>query len=307
MKSKYKGIDVISAADISRDFIEFIIEKTDALRNMDPEKKASLLRGKTMASLFFEPSTRTRDSFSMAIQSLGGRVIGFDSAKASSSEKGETIWDTVKMYEGYGADLIVMRHPRGGAARLAAEGLNIPIINAGDGQNQHPTQMLLDLYSIKKSQGRIDGLNIALAGDLRYGRTVHSLFQALQHYKVKIFLVSPPTLKMPDYIKDQGRSFTEHDKLEEIVKKADVIYMTRLQRERFPDENEYMKVRGSYRLTMDMLTGAKKNLKILHPLPKVDEIENSIDSSKYAYYIQQATNGLFVRQSLICMLLGVEL
>jgi aspartate carbamoyltransferase catalytic subunit len=302
-----KGTDVISINDFSREKIDFILGKAELIEKLDDASKSTLLKGKIMASLFFEPSTRTKDSFNSAMTRLGGTIIGFDSEKSTSIKKGETVWDTAKMYDRY-ADVIVMRHRIEGAARRAAEAASIPVINGGDGANQHPTQTLLDLYTIRKTQGRIDGLSVAMCGDLKYGRTVHSLAVALSHYGCRLYFVAPKSLKMPSYIiralAKKGIIFSEHDSLEEVIPLADVLYMTRIQKERFPDEAEYEKVSGVYILKADMLKNAKENMKVMHPLPRVDEIDADVDETKHAVYFEQAGNGIPVRQALLCLVMG---
>lgn len=266
------------------------------------------LTGKIMAALFFEPSTRTRFSFESAMKKLGGEVILLSGVQGTSVEKGESLKDTLKVIEKY-ADVIVMRHKAEGSARFASENVHIPVVNAGDGANQHPTQALLDLYSIQKTQGTLENIKIAMVGDLKYGRTVHSLSQGLSYFNPTIYFVSPESLRMPDNIKfdlkEKGIVFEEKEKIEEVIDKVDILYMTRIQRERFPDPMEYEKVKNAYILTKEMLWGAKENLKVLHPLPRLNEIPEDIDSTNYAYYFEQVRNGLFVRQAIISMLLGV--
>jgi len=303
----FKGKDVISINDLSRQEIDFILDKAEFIEKLDDGSKSTLLKGKIMASLFFEPSTRTKDSFNSAMTRLGGTIIGFDSDKSTSIKKGETVWDTAKMYNTY-TDVIVMRHRVEGAARRAAEAASIPVINGGDGANQHPTQTLLDLYTIKKTQGRIEGLKVAMCGDLKYGRTVHSLAVALSHYGCRLYFVAPKSLKMPNYIQKEltkrGIVFSEHYNLEEVIPLADILYMTRIQKERFPDEAEYEKVSGIYILKSNMLKHAKENMKVMHPLPRVDEISTDVDETRHAVYFEQAANGIPVRQALLCLVLG---
>lgn len=256
---------------------------------------------------FFEPSTRTRLSFESAAQQLGASVIGFSSAATSSVQKGETLKDTILTVSNY-SDLIVMRHSVDGSARYASEVSPVPIINAGDGANQHPTQCLLDLYSIRKTQGTLDNLDIMFVGDLKYGRTVHSLTMALCHFNTRFHLVSPVELKLPSavkqHIKNAKLQYEQYTDMAEVVPAADILYMTRIQRERFPDPIEYEKVKNSYNLTLCMLDAAKPNLKVLHPLPRVNEINTDVDSSPMAYYFQQALNGVYVRQALMAAILG---
>lgn len=302
----FKGKDIISINDISKEEIEFVLETADWIEKQ--ADKTGYLKGKVMASLFFEPSTRTKDSFTSSCIRLGGKIVGFDNVGSTSLSKGESLYDTAKMYEKY-ADVIVMRHKLEGAARLVAEAALIPVINGGDGTNQHPTQTLLDLYSIKKTQGKIDGLKVAMAGDLKYGRTVHSLAIALSHYNCRLYFISPESLGMPKHIKEEldkkGVLYSEHKKIEEVIDLADILYMTRIQGERFPDKAEYEKVKGVYVLKKSMLANVKDNLRIMHPLPRVDEISTDVDSTKYAYYFSQAGNGIPVRQALLCLVTGV--
>jgi aspartate carbamoyltransferase catalytic subunit len=256
-----------------------------------------LLKGKVVATLFFEPSTRTRLSFESAVNKLGGRVIGFTDSSSSSVTKGETLNDTIRTVNNY-VDLIVMRHPIEGSARFASEISTVPVINAGDGANQHPTQTLLDLYSILKTQGTLDNLNICMVGDLKYGRTVHSLLMAMSRWKTSFNLVAPEELMMPDEYKLYLRN--------EVINMADIVYMTRVQRERFSDPMEYEKVKNAYVLHDHMLSDTKPGMKILHPLPRVNEISTDVDSNSKAYYFEQALNGVFTRQAIICSLLGLK-
>lgn len=301
--------DVVSISDFSRADIEAVIEKASEMERLSSAKKAALLRGKTVASLFFEPSTRTRLSFETAIQNLGASVIGFADADVSSTKKGETLSDTIRIVSLY-ADIIVMRHYIEGAARLASEVSNKPIINAGDGANQHPTQTLLDLYTIKKAFGRIDGLTIGLLGDLKYGRTVHSLAMALSLFEhMKLAFISPEMLAMPEYIKDSIRGkvrFSEHTELSEVIAELDVLYVTRIQKERFPDPVDYEKVKKAYVIDKDAIKGAKPELKIMHPLPRVNELSFELDSTKHALYFEQAKNGVPVREALLVLLKDVR-
>jgi aspartate carbamoyltransferase catalytic subunit len=268
-----------------------------------------ILHGKVIATLFFEPSTRTRLSFESAVSKLGGKIIGFTDSSSSSVSKGETIYDTIKMVNNY-ADLIVMRHPIEGSARYASEVSTIPVINAGDGANQHPTQTLLDLYSILKTQGSLEHLNICMVGDLKYGRTVHSLLMAMSRWNTSFNFVAPEELKMPDeyklYLDNMGLKYRETADLTEVINSADIIYMTRVQRERFSDPMEYEKVKNAYVLHDYMLEYTKSGMKILHPLPRVNEINPDVDSSSKAYYFKQALNGVFTRQAIICTLLGLK-
>ena len=297
--------DIISINEFNTDKINEILQKAEELEKLDTAKKLELLKGKVIACLFYEPSTRTRDSFKTAISRLGGSIIGFDSADATSGKKGESLHDTIKMYDGY-ADLVVMRHNKDGSAKLAADVAKIPVINAGDGKNQHPTQTLLDLYTIKKIHGSLFNLNVALVGDLKYGRTVHSLAQALNMFNCKLFLVSPPSLKMPDHILDGLSNHSEHEKIPDVLDKVDVLYMTRIQKERFPDETEYQKIRNVYMLNAAMLKNVRPNMKVMHPLPRVNEIDKDVDNTPYAHYFEQAQNGVIIRMTLLGMLLGAK-
>ncbi|MBW3004346.1 aspartate carbamoyltransferase [Candidatus Woesearchaeota archaeon] len=297
--------DIISISELSTEEITEILQKTKELEALDRTKQLELLKGKIIACLFYEPSTRTRDSFKTAIARLGASAIGFDSAESTSGKKGESLHDTIKMYDGY-ADLIVMRHNLDGSAKLAAGIAKIPVINAGDGKNQHPTQTLLDLYTIKKIHGSLFNLNVALVGDLKYGRTVHSLAQALNMFNCKIFLVSPQTLKMPDHVVEGLNNYSEHEKIQDVLDKVDILYMTRIQRERFPDENEYQKVKNVYMLNAEMLKNVRPNMKVLHPLPRVNEIAKNVDAMPHSHYFEQAQNGVIVRMALLGMLLGAK-
>lgn len=297
---------LVSIDPLSREEIMSILHSA-AYFEQNPNQ--NLLAGKVVATLFFEPSTRTRLSFETAVQRLGGRIIGFSDPAATSTSKGETLNDTIKMVSSY-ADLIVMRHYLEGAAQYATEVTPIPIINAGDGANQHPSQTLLDLYSIYKTQGTLDNLTITMVGDLKYGRTVHSLLMAMRHFNPTFRFVACAELQMPDYYKDfcraNGINFTEHtDFSPEVINSSDIIYMTRVQRERFTDIMEYERVKDLYNLHNAMLEGSKDNLRILHPLPRVNEISMDVDSNPKAYYFQQAKNGLFARQAIICRALGI--
>ena len=302
---EFKGRDIISIKDFTRDEIDYILKTAEAMEPL-AKKGSDILHGKILATLFFEPSTRTRLSFEVAMHKLGGSTIGFAGAEASSVKKGENLADTIRVVENY-ADVIVLRHPSEGAARLAAEFAHIPIINAGSGAEEHPTQALLDLYTILKEKGKIDGLNIVLMGDLRYGRTVHSLAYALSHYDVKLYLVSPELLRMRrevlDAIKDKI-PVVEEKNIEAVVPEADVMYVTRVQKERFPDPAEYAKVRGSYKIDLNILRGAKEDLIILHPLPRVDEIAYEVDETRHARYFRQVWNGVVVRMALLALVLG---
>ncbi len=290
--------------------------KEDILRILDNAEKFEanpnrrLLEGKVAATLFFEPSTRTRLSFETAVNRLGGRVIGFQDASTTSSSKGETLKDTILMVSNY-ADLIIMRHYLEGAARYASEVTDVPIINAGDGANQHPSQTMLDLYSIRKTQGKLEDLTITMVGDLKYGRTVHSLIVGMSHFNPMFHFVAPNELRMPDeqknFCDEHGIRYYEHTAFtEEIINQSDILYMTRVQRERFTDLEEYERVKNVYILKNSMLAHSKDNLRILHPLPRVNEIAYDVDDNPKAYYIQQAHNGLFAREAIICDVLNIN-
>lgn len=299
---------LVSITDFSKEEILDLLEKAKQFEE-NPNRK--LLEGKVIATLFFEPSTRTRLSFETAVNRLGGRIIGFSDASTTSSSKGESLKDTIMMVSNY-VDLIIMRHHLEGAARYASEISSVPIINAGDGANQHPSQTMLDLYSIYKTQGTLENLNITMVGDLKYGRTVHSLIMAMSHFHPTFHFVAPDELKMPDEYKifcdNLHIPYYEHqDFSEEIINQADILYMTRVQRERFTDLMEYEKVKNVYTLRNCMLDNSKDNLRILHPLPRVTEIDYDVDNNPKAYYFQQAKNGLFARQAIICKVLGIEI
>jgi len=289
---------------------EEIIHLLDNAAKFEAHPNRKILEGKVVATLFFEPSTRTRLSFETAVNRLGGRIIGFQDASTSSSSKGETLKDTIKMVSNY-ADLIVMRHHLEGAALYASEVTNVPIINAGDGANQHPSQTMLDLYSIRKTQGTLKNLVITMVGDLKYGRTVHSLLVGMSHFNPTFHFIAPEELKMPeaqkDFCNDHQLSYTEHtDFTTDIINQTDILYMTRVQRERFTDLEEYERVKNVYILKNEMLAHSKDNLRILHPLPRINEIAQDVDNNPKAYYFQQAGNGLFARQAIICKVLGID-
>jgi aspartate carbamoyltransferase catalytic subunit len=296
---------LVSITDYSKDEMLRIL---DIAGEFEKNPNQHILDGKVIATLFFEPSTRTRLSFETAVNRLGGRIIGFSDASTSSSSKGETLKDTIKMVGNY-ADLIVMRHPLEGAARYASEVSRVPVINAGDGSNQHPTQTLLDLYSIRKTQKRLTNLNIFMVGDLKYGRTVHSLLMAMAHFQPAFHFIAPDELKMPDEYKnfcnEHGISYFEHKELNDNINDADILYMTRVQRERFTDLMEYEKVKNVYTLKNKMLENTRPNMRILHPLPRVTEIDYDVDENEKAYYFEQALNGLFTRQAVISYVLGL--
>lgn len=299
---------LVTIADYSKEKILYMIEMA---KQFEERPNRRLLEGKVVATLFFEPSTRTRLSFETAANRLGARVIGFSDPKATSSSKGETLKDTIKMVSSY-ADIIVMRHYLEGAARYASESTNVPIVNAGDGANQHPSQTMLDLYSIYKTQGTLENLNIYMVGDLKYGRTVHSLLMAMRHFNPTFHFIAPDELKMPEeyklYCREHGLKYIEHtDFNEEIIADADILYMTRVQRERFTDLNEYERVKNVYILKKKMLEKTRENMRILHPLPRVNEIAYDVDESPKAYYFQQAQNGLYAREAILCDVLGITL
>lgn len=299
---------LVTIAEHSKEKILYLLEMAKEFEKC-PNRK--ILDGKVVATLFFEPSTRTRLSFETAVNRLGGRVIGFTDASTTSSSKGETLKDTILMVSNY-ADLIVMRHYLEGAARYASEVAPIPIVNAGDGANQHPSQTMLDLYSIYKTQGTLDNLSIYLVGDLKYGRTVHSLLMAMRHFNPTFHFIAPKELAMPEeyklYCREHNIKYVEHvDFNEDVIADADILYMTRVQRERFTDLMEYERVKDVYILGANMLKKAKSNMKILHPLPRVNEIAYDVDADPHAYYIQQARNGLFAREAIICDVLGITL
>ncbi len=289
---------LISIDDLSKDDIIHILKKAESFEDVARgKKKSNLLEGKILANLFFEPSTRTRMSFETAMKRLGGDVINLTAQEASSIAKGETLADTVKVISKY-VDAIVIRHPLEGSARFASEHSEVPVINAGDGAGQHPTQTLLDLYTIMKECGRLEGLKIALMGDLKYSRTVHSLIKALNLFKNEIYLISPESLRLPDEFLEEVNA---HEvRLEDVIDEIDVLYVTRIQRERFPDEEEYRKVAGSYRITAETLDRAKESLIVMHPLPRVDEIDVSVDMTRHAKYFDQAFYGVPVRMAILC-------
>ncbi|MBR3830804.1 MAG: aspartate carbamoyltransferase [Muribaculaceae bacterium] len=299
---------LVSISDISKEEILRLLENA---RYFEENPNHKILDGKVVATLFFEPSTRTRLSFETAVNRLGGRVIGFSDASTTSSSKGETLKDTIKMVSNY-VDLIVMRHHLEGAARYATEVTDTPIINAGDGAHQHPSQTMLDLYSIYKTQGTLENLTITMVGDLKYGRTVHSLLMAMQYFNPSFNFVACDELKMPaeykEFCDQKGIKYTEHkDFSEEVINSSDIIYMTRVQRERFTDIMEYEKVKNLYNLHNAMLDNSKDNLRILHPLPRVNEIDQDVDDNPKAYYFQQAQNGLYARQAIICRALNIDI
>ncbi len=297
---------LISITDLTK---EEIVRITELAAYFEAHPYEPLLDGRVIASLFFEPSTRTRLSFESAINRLGARVIGFSDTANTSVSKGETFHDTIQVISNY-CDMIVMRHSLEGAPRYASEISKVPIVNAGDGANQHPSQTLLDLYSIKKTQGRLDDINIVMVGDLKYGRTVHSLLQALSHFRAHFTFVAPPELRMPDeykqFLHDKGLNFTETTEIGDAIRNADIVYMTRVQRERFTDPMEYERVKNVYVLKNSMLEGTKDTMRILHPLPRVGEIGPDVDTNPKAYYFNQTENGVYTRMAIISYLLGVK-
>ena len=298
----------VTIANLSKDEILYLISMA---QEFEKHPNREILKGKVVATLFFEPSTRTRLSFETAANRLGARVIGFTDAKVTSATKGETLKDTILMVSNY-ADAIAMRHHIEGAAQYASEVAPIPIINAGDGAHEHPSQCLLDLYSIYKTQGTLENLNIYLVGDLKYGRTVHSLITAMRHFNPTFHFVAPKELAMPQeykiYCDEHGIKYVEHTEFnEQTIADADIIYMTRVQKERFSDLMEYERVKNVYILNRAMLSMTKDNMKILHPLPRVNEISVAVDDDPHAYYIQQAKNGLYARQAIFCYCLGITL
>lgn len=298
---------LVSIDDLSKEDILAILENA---RFFEENPNHKILDGKVVATLFFEPSTRTRLSFETAVNRLGGRVIGFSDANTSSSSKGESLKDTIKMVSNY-VDLIIMRHFQAGAAEYARSVTDTPVINAGDGSNQHPSQTMLDLYSILKTQGRLDNLDITMVGDLKYGRTVHSLLEAMRFFKPRFRFVSCPELAMPqeyiDICEKLGMPYEIHTELSpEVINSTDILYMTRVQRERFEDLAVYERVKDCYSLNNAMLEGSRDNLRVLHPLPRLNEIAEDVDDNPKAYYFDQARNGLFARQALICRALGIS-
>lgn len=295
---------LISIGDFSKDEILHIL---DVAKEFEKNREQNFLAGKVIACLFFEPSTRTRLSFEAAVNRLGARVIGFPDSRNTSVSKGETLEDTIRIVSNY-VDMIVMRYPMEGAAEIAAKVSPVPVVNAGDGSNQHPTQTLLDMYSIMQTQGRLDGLTINMVGDLKYGRTVHSLSEAMSDFSPKYVFTAPDDLKMPSkylkYLDSKHIPYEETSSLEEHLDDCDILYMTRVQQERFPSKEDYDKVKDVYELHASMLSGVKPNMKILHPLPRITEIATDVDDTPYAYYFQQARNGMYVRMAVISYLLG---
>ena len=297
---------LISIRDFSKEEILHILS---VAREMEATGSCKLLDGKVVACLFFEPSTRTRLSFETAANRLGARVIGFSDVTNTSISKGESLKDTIKMVSNY-VDIIVMRHPLEGAARYASEVCDIPVVNAGDGANQHPSQTLLDLYTILETQGRLEGVTINMVGDLKYGRTVHSLLQAMSHFNPEFIFTAPEELRLPAeykvFMDGRGIPYKETPSLQEYLNDCDILYMTRVQQERFSDPMEYEKVKDVYRLDRSMLSCVRPNMKILHPLPRVGEIASDVDDTPYAYFYKQAENGMYVRMAIIAYLLGYK-
>ena len=297
----------MSIRDFTRNEIEYLLKITELMEPLTTSG-SDILNRKILANLFFEPSTRTRLSFESAMQKLGGSTIGFAEAEITSVKKGENLADTIRVVENY-ADIIVLRHPLEGAARLASEFATVPIINGGSGAEEHPTQALLDLYTILRERKQIDGLNIALMGDLRYGRTVHSLAYALSLYDVKLYLISPELLKMRREVLDtiKGKiKIVQKQKIEGTLSKIDILYVTRIQKERFADMGEYAKVKGAYKINLDLLKNAKKDLVIMHPLPRIDEISGEVDETPHAKYFRQVWNGVVMRMALLSLIFGVK-
>lgn len=303
--------DLINILDLTTDEIDRLIERAEDIKK-DRSKYSEVCKNKILATLFFEPSTRTRLSFESAMLSLGGSVLGFSDSSSSSASKGESVADTVSVVSGY-ADIIAMRHPKEGAPIVAAKHSLVPIINAGDGGHYHPTQTLTDLMTIHEEKGEFDNLTIGFCGDLKFGRTVHSLIGAMSRYKnIKFVLISPEELKLPsfvkqEYIKDRGIQYVQCSSLDEVMGDLDILYMTRVQKERFFNEEDYLRLKDSYILTEQKLKNAKEDMCILHPLPRVNEISTAVDADSRACYFKQAHNGRFVRMALIMKLLGVEI
>jgi aspartate carbamoyltransferase catalytic subunit len=309
MTQTFKGRDIISIHDFSREEIEHILKVSQKMIPAARGEKEDLsLEGKILSTIFFEPSTRTRLSFEAAMNRLGGSVVGFSDPEITSLKKGETLADTIRMVESY-SDVIVLRHPMEGAAKLAADFTSKPVINAGDGAGQHPTQTLLDLFTIWTEKKEIGNKNIVLVGDLKYGRTVHSLAYALALFGANLTFVAPEVLQMPkeiiEHVEKQGGSYESTSALEDAIRMADVLYVTRIQRERFPDPAEYEKVAGMYRVDNEMLTKASKDMVIMHPLPRVTEIAPEVDKTEHAIYFKQAFNGVPVRMALLALIFDV--
>lgn len=300
----FKRKDFISIKELSKEEILFLLQEAKAIKNN--ATFPCIGESKILGLCFFEPSTRTRLSFEAAMKRLKGECIGFSESKGTSTDKGESLSDTIRVIGGY-ADLIVLRHPLEGAARLAARATDKPVINAGDGANEHPTQTLLDLFTLEEAFGRLDGLNLILGGDLKHSRTVHSLALACRHFNVRLFFVSPKQLEMPasvcEVLRGSSTPFSFHNSFEEVIERADVLYMTRIQEERFTDRLEYEQTKPLLRVTEELVQMGKRELKILHPLPRLEEIDRSVDATPYAAYFSQAKNGIYVRAALIKILL----
>lgn len=296
--------NLVSIQDFTKDEILHIL---DVAKEFEINREQDFLKGKVIACLFFEPSTRTRLSFEAAVNRLGAKVIGFADNRNTSQSKGETLEDTIKIVSNY-ADMIIMRHPMAGAADIAASVASVPVVNAGDGINQHPSQTLLDLYAIERTQGKLEGLNINMVGDLKYGRAVHSLVDALSQFNPHFTFTAPEELGMPckyiEMLDEKGIDYKKASTIEEGVNDCDILYMTRVQQERFPDTADYLKVKDTYRLTASMLKDVKPTMKVLHPLPRVNEIATDVDDTPYAYYFQQAGGGMYIRMAIISYLLG---
>jgi len=306
MPNPFYERDIVSIKDFTRNELEFVFSATDRLSNIKPGEKSELGQGRTLGYIFYEPSTRTRMSFEAAMASLGGSTIGISDLKSSSIEKGESLADTIRIIDLY-SDVIVLRHPCDGSSRFAAELSKNPVINAGSGSEEHPTQALLDLYTISKEKKRIDGLSIAIVGDLKYGRTVYSLLYGLANYTLDIHLVSPPTLQIRResiYDVQNKLKIQEHSKLDDILSEVDVIYVTRIQKERFPDVQEYEKLRGTYTIDSSTLAKCKADVAVMHPMPRMDEISHSIDNTKNAVYFRQAAYGKELRAALLSLMLN---
>jgi aspartate carbamoyltransferase catalytic subunit len=307
--SDFVGRDVISVKDFTREEMEFIFDSADEVRKKKAEIEGKL-KGKMVALLFFEPSTRTYSTFQIAAESLGCRTVGFQNPADSSVSKGETLHDTLKMFEGYGVDCFVIRHSLMGAAKFASEVTSVPVINAGDGSREHPTQAMLDCYAIRQAYGRVDGLKVGMLGDLKYGRTASSLCYALSNYSVGLTFIAPDALQIRQevdvFLKNRGIHSVRTSNLTEAISDLDVLYVTRIQKERIPDPTEYERVKGMYLVNRELLRGAKKTLKVMHPLPRVDELSSDVDDSGYAYYFLQAAGGLPLRMALLDLVIGGE-
>jgi len=298
--------DIISIRDLGKENLESIFSATEKIIDLDPTKRREIARGKTLGYIFFEPSTRTRLSFQAAMALIGGTSLGIADVSSSSVQKGESLSDTVKVMSGY-TDIIVLRHPLDGSSRFSAEISQKPIINGGSGTEEHPTQAIQDLFTIKKEKKKIDGLKIGIVGDLKYGRTVYSLLHGLCNYNVDVHLISPESLKIrkdSTYDIKKKLSYTESTNLDEYIDDLDVLYVTRIQKERFPDEEEYVKMKGSYVIGLDVIKKMKEDAIILHPLPRIDEISTDVDSSKQAKYFEQAEYGKYTRAALVGLILN---